>query len=609
MEQGFDLSSALGPVQKPSLLSTVKTAVLPFLSRPADGPSNSGPLTPATKYNFCSDGLPVSALANFVTICGGENKIKSLSTRQVVEKYILPTTGSLGRSYCELVKTREPSLISPASVYISHSWGARFMDTYRAIKYHFRHEPHTVIWMDIFCLNQRVFYPRKLRNNARTYLDTNDDGAYAVTGATAQTDPIVGADARLFSPPRRNSGPGAVAQSQGVFSVTSEDGLEGLPQAALAMAASPQPYTRSGVPGGTVGTESQRNGMHNMSGGAGDWCADILKHGMDAIGSVVLVLNPSPIPEPKSGSIQKDDSLATHVTKSDIPGEAPGSPDTVSSPRGKVHWDRARYTNPAHALSRLWCLYEVYCTTVVRGADSLVGGTGNASAVSLPAISTAGAAHAAPERGSGSRPHSSASRHSSAAASREGPRPRRKLNPNQCEFDIALHYDILVDAEHNTHSSNVKNKRSPFAVDLESTCRDFEHLTKWICCMDLTQCEASDAADAQRLLHIINVDIGAGVFIETVRNVLEDWVQASLNDVSAEAPTNNGRQKNSTGRNTAYNVLTAKQRLYVQHCVCKLYHVRGDSMRAEGSMIELGKFFVFFVFISGAGCSACGSSY
>jgi hypothetical protein len=88
-------------------------------------------------------------------------------------------------------------------------------------------------------------------------------------------------------------------------------------------------------------------------------------------------------------------------------------------------------------------------------------------------------------------------------------------------------------------------------------------------------------------LHIINVDIGAGVFFDTVRNVLEDWVQLALSEVAMDAPM--GDSRSATNKNTAVNTTTNKQRLYVQHTMCKLFHIRGDSARAEGAMIELGR--------------------
>lgn len=501
------------------------------------------------------------------------------------------------------------------------------MDTYRAIKYHFRHAPDTVLWMDIFCLDQRVFYPLKLRNSAKARLNGYDeDDAFATVATTAAATAITGStgpppnsllspESRFFSPAvKRGTGQQPQQHAYGTespiaMSVYSDGGYEEGPLEPTASAAASAAAAAIGAPAASSyrrsvpshnsaptlagGGRQQWNGMHNMAGGAGDWCADILKHGMDAIGSVLLVINPAPNPEPMSGNIPVDDN-STRATKSDVPGEGPGSPDTVSSPRGRVHWDRSRYMNPINALSRLWCLYEIYCTTVVRDSDA-VGGI-LPSIASPTARSTAAAAAmdtaAHHQRGSNSRPSSSTSRQGS-APSREGTQKRR--NKNQCAFDIALHYSILDDDEHNTNSSNVRNKRSPFAVDLEATCRDFEHLTKWICCMDLAQCEASDAADAQRLLHIISVDIGSGIFFETVRNVLEEWVHATLNTVSTERPAAAARgasnsSSTSTNTNTSYNTITNKQRLYVQHCVCKLYHIRGDPVRAEGAMIELGKY-------------------
>ena len=69
-------------------------------------------------------------------------------------------------------------------------------------------------------------------------------------------------------------------------------------------------HTGASVPGTPAMGYHQWNG-HYSGGEAGDWCADILKHGMDRIGNVLLVLNPSPNPEPRTGTHKEH---PTHTT-------------------------------------------------------------------------------------------------------------------------------------------------------------------------------------------------------------------------------------------------------------------------------------------------------
>jgi hypothetical protein len=41
-----------------------------------------------------------------------------------------------------------------ATVFISHAWGYNFLDLVRALHEHLKDKAHTVIWFDLFCLNQ-----------------------------------------------------------------------------------------------------------------------------------------------------------------------------------------------------------------------------------------------------------------------------------------------------------------------------------------------------------------------------------------------------------------------------------------------------------------------
>ena len=619
MEPPFNLTTNIGPEKKQSVFSTV---LVPLWSvrRSHDEPAglissaSSGP-----KLNFPMEGLRVFALSNFIAICGGEKKIKNLSTRQVVEKFILPVTRSMRSSYCDLVKTRDPSVIDTATVYISHCWGARFLDTYRAIRYHFRNAPGTVIWMDIFCLDQRVFYNCKSRNNKNSL---NEEGDYA--SLEGQTTTTGGSDASFFSPGNgKQSHRTQSAPSPGDYSVTDDHAtavsLEYPPSSGI---------KHSGQLPSTPVDMSRCVNIHHPQGAAGDWCADILKHGMDNIGNVLLVLNPAPNPEAQtdssitSAAAQRGAKLGRALSAVLEDTGSMGSPDTATSPRSQTHWDKSRYTNANNALSRLWCLYEIYCTTVVRSRTPPASTTAGAHSTDRrdsrrpttlasmlspreqqPSQHVHGPQHGSEDRNtrphstgsrpnsSGGRPRSSSSRDGAGPDPRLGPRCLRPRTDTQCTFDIALHYSVLGDSAEVTNTAILKNKRSPFAVDVQATCRDFENLTKWICSMELEHCQATDSSDTKRLLHIINVDIGAAVFFETVQHVLDTWVTETLSEVSADTPLD-GRSKHN---NTTTNTVTNKNRLFIQYTMCKLFHIKGDEIRAEGAMIELGELYGVFL--------------
>ena len=574
MEASFDLERNLGPVKKPPTFAGAVLKPLAFLNRLTSSTSSSSiavqEVAPSsTVQQFPMDGLKVSAFINFIAVCGGEKKIRYLSTRQVVERYIFPVTNATKTSYCDLVKTRDPSVIGRASVYISHSWGGRFMDTYRAIKYHFRNQPDVYLWLDIFSLDQRVFYPLHLQQRARSiYANLSDNDTIDTLASEG-----------LFAPSNRanlQSAPAYIQQDQ-KHALSASIGSETAPA---------QGY-------------NQWSGIYT-GGDAGDWCADILKHGMDKIGHVVLVLNSSPNAEPKIGNFADDQRpLSPRNTDGTIPNSTTtrqlnanagifptqntDAEDTDES--GEVRkgpkWDHSRFVNSAHALNRLWVLYEIYCTTVDRSkgeapANSTVNGEQNGlSPIRSPPVSQANS--------------QANSRAGSRQSSRQGARNHlapltTRRNKSGIVFDIALHYSILEDTVNHTTSANIKNKRSPFSIDLQATCTDLENLTKWICCMDLSLCSATDRSDAERLLSIINVDIGTSVFMNTVKDVLHTWVFDVMNENSTEC-----KQLTNPANETYFQSSTSKQRLYVQHCLCDLFHIKGDSIRAEGAMIELGE--------------------
>lgn len=454
------------------------------------------------------------------------------------------------------------------------------MDTYRAIKYHFRNQPDTFLWLDIFSLDQRVFYPLHLQQRARhAYVNIDDNDTIATLASEGSFVP--GGRTTLHSAP--------------VYSQYDQK----------AFGTSTEPSAAQGY--------NQWSGIYT-GGEAGDWCADILKHGMDKIGHVVLVLNPSPNPEPKIGVLPDDhrplsprntdgtipNSSITRTTNANAGMFATQSTDAEDGEENETmkgpQWDRSRFLNSAHALSRLWVLYEIYCTTVDRSSteanpNNTVHADQNGSKNSTFPLSPL---RSPPVSQTNSQ---SNSRAGSRQNSRQGARNHlapvgTRRNKSGIVFDIALHYSILEDSVNHSTSVNIKNKRSPFHVDLAATCADLENLTKWITCMDLSLCSATDRSDAERLLSIINVDIGMGVFINTVKDVLHTWVFDMMNENSTECA-----QLTNTMNETYFHSSTSKQRLYLQHCLCNLFHIKGDPVRAEGAMIELGAYFYsFFVF-------------
>lgn len=106
-----------------------------------------------------TQGLRLSYIANdFYAAHGGIDAFEGLTTSEVCEKFIQPMTKHTQNSLCDLLASNTHSDIGPAQVYVSHAWGCTFTDVIDALLYHFRSNPHVIIWMDIFSINQ-IFFP------------------------------------------------------------------------------------------------------------------------------------------------------------------------------------------------------------------------------------------------------------------------------------------------------------------------------------------------------------------------------------------------------------------------------------------------------------------
>eukprot|EP01039_Chlorochromonas_danica_P010200 gene10200-11289_t len=106
------------------------------------------------------EGIKLSHLEVFIQSCGGLDKLKNLTTREVCQRYILPLTDTNKSTYCDYLKTTDQaSAIGEAHVYIIHSWKSPFLDLVNTLTEHLNHhQPNTaqdtVLWIDIFSFNQ-----------------------------------------------------------------------------------------------------------------------------------------------------------------------------------------------------------------------------------------------------------------------------------------------------------------------------------------------------------------------------------------------------------------------------------------------------------------------
>ena len=103
---------------------------------------------------FPKQGVRLSYYNEFISNFGGRAAFEGLSTNDVCEKYIKPTTAPYQSSFCELLQHVEHPAVGPAQVFISHAWKYRFLDVCDALLEHFQTQPDIIVWFDLFVVNQ-----------------------------------------------------------------------------------------------------------------------------------------------------------------------------------------------------------------------------------------------------------------------------------------------------------------------------------------------------------------------------------------------------------------------------------------------------------------------
>jgi tetratricopeptide (TPR) repeat protein len=117
--------------------------------------------------SFSKQGISLSYLINeFVENCGGSEALKGLSTTEVCNTFVKPATETCLSSYCDMLLDQQKQksdhdnannskeTVSRATVFISHAWKYEFLHVLDALEDHFKDEPGTIIWFDLFSNNQ-----------------------------------------------------------------------------------------------------------------------------------------------------------------------------------------------------------------------------------------------------------------------------------------------------------------------------------------------------------------------------------------------------------------------------------------------------------------------
>ena len=104
-------------------------------------------------FQYPVDGMKLSSLEKFIDECGGWLALEGLTTTEVVKMFIKPLVFHKKSSFCEYLKTIDPSSVAEAQVFISHAWRYQFLDLVDTLQSHFEKNQDIFIWIDIFSMS------------------------------------------------------------------------------------------------------------------------------------------------------------------------------------------------------------------------------------------------------------------------------------------------------------------------------------------------------------------------------------------------------------------------------------------------------------------------
>jgi tetratricopeptide (TPR) repeat protein len=109
--------------------------------------------TPPKVLPFPQHGIALSAVDQFITVCGGNDLLKSMTTTDINNEAQKALTYSSKSSYCDQLLAQGESGVGKPIIFVSHAWKYLFLDVMNAIKCHCKGED-AIIWFDLFTNNQ-----------------------------------------------------------------------------------------------------------------------------------------------------------------------------------------------------------------------------------------------------------------------------------------------------------------------------------------------------------------------------------------------------------------------------------------------------------------------
>jgi len=96
-------------------------------------------------------------IGEFFDELGGRDRLQGLTTAQVCEDVIKPLTVQVKSSFCSILQAQgHAAYATTATVFVSHVHSYNFLDFIGALEWRLRGEPDTIVWIDLFSINQHA---------------------------------------------------------------------------------------------------------------------------------------------------------------------------------------------------------------------------------------------------------------------------------------------------------------------------------------------------------------------------------------------------------------------------------------------------------------------
>lgn len=143
------------------------------------------------EYYFPSFGVKMTYFDEFITECGGRERLEGLTTAEVCEHHVKKMTMAKKSSLCQVLYDKNHKVVGKATIFISHTWEQNFLKVVDALQFHMRDTPDRIIWFDLFSINQYLNCSRSYGWWSTTFMAAIKDMGHTVMVMSPWNDHVI----------------------------------------------------------------------------------------------------------------------------------------------------------------------------------------------------------------------------------------------------------------------------------------------------------------------------------------------------------------------------------------------------------------------------------